>query len=522
MGSKTPAQIQEYYSGKLDEWRFDPSKFAQDNFGFRASRQQEKAFLDMGNIARARCELHFDGKKMNLFRQQFATKRGVSIRAGQGTGKTTFAAISLMWFLCCFPNANITVTSTTASQLLDGLWKEIKCLMEKSGELASAGTQSYINSVLEWHPMKIGVKRPGERLEDPTWWAKARTSSATDNSEDKAQSLAGRHSDHQLFIFDEASGIPDAVFTRLLGTQTGYNNFSLVIFNPIKTTGEAAKSHRDNKSIWITHAWNAEECEFVENIEMQRTRWGVDTDAYRVWVKGEFPTGDGDSLIPFDWIQAAIDRTINPSKYDPAKVGIDLGLGGDQSAFILRHGCKVYEPSIFDSKSSTEIADWASRKIADLELPDKGIPDFVYIDRGGPGADAYKLISSYCRGINVTGVHFGEDARDKQRFVRKREEMWWNMREAFESGNISIPNNKRLVEELCSVRFRQTEDKRIRLQPKTEMSKSPDLADALALTFFEKDANFAAPRIKQKVDAYEQQSDEDALMRSFDRSWMSS
>lgn len=512
------------WASLIERWRYDPYAFVMDNWGgfFDERReagdpfvgvtpQQKLALEDIGRIAQAKVYL-FDHRKdvidgvleVNAFQKKYGFVTGISIKGGQGTGKDSFVSWVMIWFLTCWNDSQTLATANTKTQLLDVLWSELAKWIRLSNVGHKEGSKSWISEMLMWHPQKIGVPMPGSRLEHANWWAVARTSAATDNSDQKGQVLAGRHADHQMFVIDEASGVPDPVWNPILGTLTGKLNFVLVIFNPTRNTGEAAKTHKDNKDLWILHTWNAEECPLVspESIKRQKLRYGEETDAYRVWVKGEFPTGDGDSLIPFEWIQRAIEKPITAGKYDSFRHGIDLGLGGDSTAFIYRHGSVVGSPSIMDSKDSVKIADWATRKISETDVAGKDKPDGVYIDRGGPGADAYKLIKDYCYGINVVGVHFGEDARDKVRFVRRREEMWWLMRTAFEKDEISIPNHKVLIEELASQRYKHTEDGRIRLQSKDDMKKSPNIADALALTFYDPDEINARDKIKQKLDLY--------------------
>ena len=51
--------------------------------------------------------------------------RRVSVRSGQGVGKTATEAIAAMWFLSCFPFARVVATAPTRQQLNDVLWSEI-------------------------------------------------------------------------------------------------------------------------------------------------------------------------------------------------------------------------------------------------------------------------------------------------------------------------------------------------------------------------------------------------------------
>jgi hypothetical protein len=56
-----------------------------------------------------------------------------------------------------------------------------------------------------------------------------------------------------------------------------------------------------------------------------------------------------------------------------------------------------------------------------------------------------------------------------------------------------LPNNSRLATELMAIELNDRKEGRLMLQPKHKLSKSPDLADACALTMC-KDGILAVPR----------------------------
>ena len=57
--------------------------------------------------------------------RNLVVKRRVSIRSGHGTGKSTFMAWCVMWFLACYFPAKVPATAPTSHQLEDVLWSEI-------------------------------------------------------------------------------------------------------------------------------------------------------------------------------------------------------------------------------------------------------------------------------------------------------------------------------------------------------------------------------------------------------------
>lgn len=60
-----------------------------------------------------------------------ATAPKVSVRSGQGVGKTSIEAVIALWFLSCFPMSRVVATAPTARQLNDVLWAELSKWISK-------------------------------------------------------------------------------------------------------------------------------------------------------------------------------------------------------------------------------------------------------------------------------------------------------------------------------------------------------------------------------------------------------
>ena len=56
----------------------------------------------------------------------------VSVKSGQGVGKTGLEAALLLWFLVCYPYPRIVATAPTKQQLHDVLWSEVDKWMNNS------------------------------------------------------------------------------------------------------------------------------------------------------------------------------------------------------------------------------------------------------------------------------------------------------------------------------------------------------------------------------------------------------
>ena len=96
-------------------------------------------------------------------------------------------------------------------------------------------------------------------------------------------------------------------------------------------------------------------------------------------------------------------------------------------------------------------------------------------------------------GHRAVGINVGEAAFDKEHFANRRSEIFWDLRERFRKGEISIPkDDDLLMAQLVALKFTYTSRGQIKLQSKEDMAKergtsqkwaSPDRADALAIAF---------------------------------------
>lgn len=83
------------------------------------------------------------------------------------------------------------------------------------------------------------------------------------------------------------------------------------------------------------------------------------------------------------------------------------------------------------------------------------------------------------------GVNVGSTAEDKERFMNRRAELYWQVGEWVKTGKKLVGKGK--FDELLDIRWKTQSDKKIKIKPKDEMREegieSPDVADALMLTF---------------------------------------
>ena len=165
--------------------------------------------------------------------------------------------------------------------------------------------------------------------------------------------------------------------------------------------------------------------------------------------------------------------------------GIDIAReGGDSSVFIVREGARVIYIDEWAKTDLMETSGLILQKIEKFNLDPKN----VNLDAVGVGAGVYDRLKE--QKIYVNGIIAGGEPMDKEHYVNSRAEMYDNLRKRFEAGTISIPDDRDLIAQLSSIRFKIASDKKLQIISKEDMKrtyhlKSPDRADALALAFYE-------------------------------------
>ena len=163
---------------------------------------------------------------------------------------------------------------------------------------------------------------------------------------------------------------------------------------------------------------------------------------------------------------------------DPAGDGAE---GADRTAIVFRQGRVCRRIEYHSALTTMQIAG----KLAEYHAQHK--PAAIFVDKGGLGAGVYDRLREL--GIPVIGVNSATRANDHERYENKRAEMWWLMREWLEDQPCRLPNNMALVADITSPQPKVSSNGRRLLEKKEDMQKrglrSPDGADALALTFAE-------------------------------------
>lgn len=253
----------------------------------------------------------------------------------------------------------------------------------------------------------------------------------------------------------------------------------------------------ENDPIWVAVGANPDERTIVikvnyydnpfcpEELKIQARKCKeADYDDYlHVWegepvVQGEF------KLISSRDVRRAFETKMDSST-SPLVIGLDIARGGkDRTVFCFRKGRWCFKFHVIKGFDTVEVADTATMFIKEYR------PHRLFLDLGNSGAGVYDILKHRGFGEVVKGIDFGGKAIMSERYKNKRAEMWNNVKEWLKQDvPVQLPADEELFDELCAVERVKTEFSVLQLEPKDKvrerLGRSPDKADALALTFAE-------------------------------------
>ncbi len=206
-------------------------------------------------------------------------------------------------------------------------------------------------------------------------------------------------------------------------------------------------------------------------------------DYAHIWLGAPVAAGSH-KLIGYNMVHAATQTQLMSSS-SPLIIGLDVArFGDDKTVFCFRKGRLCSEFKAFSGLDNVAVANQATHYIRDFK------PARVFVDAGGVGGGVVDILHD--RGFKkiVRAVMFGSKALNDERYHNRRAEMWDELRQWLNSEPaVKIPDNENLCFELCAVNKKYDSRGRLQLEEKDEIKKrlgrSPDMADALALTFAE-------------------------------------
>jgi hypothetical protein len=383
--------------------------------------------------------------------------RYTAVPSCHDAGKSRGAAEIAGWWIGVHPpgEAFVVTTAPTDRQVKAILWRELSRVRRR------ADMPGRITLDAQWYvPVGgedelVAYGRKPQDLKDP---------------KDAASAFQGIHARYVLVILDEAGGIPLWLWNGVDSIVTNEGARVLAIGNETPNfTGEKvpdAVAHGLLSKTWV---------------EERRARWGENSAIFQSKVRGRFPKASADMLISPHLVTAAQERDLSGEAItDPGVYGWDIGeFGDDETVGYLNRAGMVRQVYVAHKQDTMATAGAIKAEVGDH--PDRE----SVVDKIGVGSGVWSRLRE--QRVRVHGFGAGEKAIDPRRFVNRRAEAWWAIREMFEEGLIDLdPDDAELASELMAPKWGRDSRGRVWIESKVDMKKrgiaSPNKADAVVMS----------------------------------------
>jgi phage terminase large subunit len=405
-------------------------------------------------------------------------------RAGHKVSKSNTAAILALWWTHdpdARPGGQVILTSSTSRQVRKILWKELRRLYRR------AKARGYdLGGRLH--------RDPGTGLQ----WDDGREIMGF--ATDEPENMAGFSGKYQLFICDEASGIPAEIFEAIEGNRAG--GATLCLFgNPTQTSGEFYDAFHDKADLYDTHHISSRDTPNVKEgrevipglatkawVDEKLLEWGEDDPRFQVRVEGNFPGSGERNVFALVLIEDAQKRT--PAGVGALRAGLDPArFGDDDSVLTLVRGDRCHPPLTLPKGDGPQVAASAFVEIQKARQGDE--PVVLKVDIGGIGAAVYDSLRRMEAGrgwLTVLPVNSSNRAQKPDEYANARAEMHFRGVAWLKAGGC-LPKDSKLKAEALAPHYDLDGKDRLIVEAKDEiksrLGRSPDRLDSLLLALYQ-------------------------------------
>ncbi len=407
----------------------------------------------------------WDGQKRIL--RAISRHDKVSVATGHSIGKSFLVGCLVPLYLFTHIDSLILITSASFRSLKTQTWSEVKRVAYNSK-----------------------FKFPLDGLYDKApLWELSEKHKVVGLSSNDPENFGGFHSDTVLGIVDEASLLDDSIYEALLTSATKL----IMLGNPLRPEGafydtfkkgdwhniiipstDSPNVNKENK-IYIK---GLADNKFIDSIA---TEYGVNSPQYKSRIDAQFPESSDEVLIPMHWVEECKLIDQNGLEGGDLIMGVDPGrTGSDPTTIIIRDSNRVLSCKSKHIDNTMATTGW----IINIMRSEGIAAENVFIDNIGIGAGICDSLIE--QGFSIRQVCFSEASTDNT-FLNKRSECYWALREKIEAKELSVEGFDKLAAQLSWARYEFTSKGKLKLEKKEKIKerfgRSPDMADALAITF---------------------------------------
>lgn len=432
-----------------------------------------------------------------------------SVRSLHGAGKTTTAALTVLWFADTRDRAGLDwkaiVTASAWRQVTKYLWPEI----HKWALL------------VDW---TLLGRRPWTRDERRVQSLKLAHGEAFGVVSDDHEKLEGAHADQLLFVFDEAKAIPPKTWDAVEGAfsgggaQAGARAYVLSISTPGEPQGRFfdIQSRKKGYEDWNARRWKIEAVVKAGRVSpdwvsQREKQWGRGSALFQNRVLGEFATSEEDGVIPLAWVeqaQARWEEFHSECKHQPVHgmiendharkhvcdpgefscLGVDPArFGPDKTVLALRHQEQILEVRKYSKLGTTEVTGLVSGLLD--KNGGRAVVDVIGIGAGV--VDQLREQKFAVVAFNAAEGTSHKDSSGELSFLNSRAAAWWHLRERLDPNAdepIMLPPDDELTGDLTAPKWKIASSGKIQIESKDDIRKrlgrSTDVADAVVQAFW--------------------------------------
>lgn len=453
-------------SQRIREWRQDPAKFVRDVFRAEPDPWQLDVLNSAGKTGRKR----------------------IAMKACAGPGKTAVLAWLGWHRLACFAAKNEhpkgAAVSITSDNLKDNLWAELARWQNES---------PFLQQAFVWQKERIFAKDHPE-----TWFLSAKGWSKSSDLDAIGRTLSGLHSRYPFYLIDESGDIPpNMVRSAEQGLTSCDDGLIVTAGNTTSQTGllydvcTRDRVGKDGQERWYVVSITADpdDPKRTPRVDIDWAReniakYGRENPWVMAFILGQFPPGSINALLSIEEVERAMNLHPRPEAFEWAqkRLGIDVARFGDDRTIIFpRQGIAAFMPREMRHARDSAVSNDIGNAVVTKKIEWGSEMEF-FDDTVGWAHGAIDFMRA--AGYSPTPVAFDRPSPNP-RYANMRAQCWLQMADWIKAGG-SLPNVPGLVAELTSPTYFFSSGK-FQLEPKDQikkrLGKSPDLADALALTF---------------------------------------
>lgn len=474
----------------------------------------------------------FKLNKVQLYMHRIAEKQKaekgyvrIIVLKGRQQGMSTYIEGRFYWLVTHAEGVRAYIL-THAADATDNLFKMVKLFHDQCPREFQPATRIDSKDELYFHRLNSGYKLGTAATKDIgrsstiqffhgsecAFWANADTHATgaiqavpSQSGEIFIESTANGVGDFFHKQWNRAKMDPDSDFIPVFIPWFWQDEYSVPVPNDFYLDDEELEYQEEHDVSDGHMLWRRSKiAEFSEGIHQFRREYPAnDVEAFEA-------TGYSQLIPPHDVQRAINNRTQNPQialqNRGPLILGVDPArFGDDRTVLALRQGRVLYDIAIYQNIDQMRLVGIV---LSILEQKFNGdYIDYCYIDAGmGQGVIDRLREMRYV----IEEVHFGARPHYDWKYTNRRNEMWQEMAAWFHSENVVLfspstedvkQKEESVLMDVCAADYTFNSKDQMVLEAKKETKRrlgfSPDVGDAIALTFANPYAAYEYPETQQ-------------------------